>query len=190
MSIKQPVLKFILITTICSFMLIACQPPSAGQTGENNTPAVENTEPAAGEATPVAAPATGLVTIKDNQPAPGLATSWTVSEDGLDYVFQLKTGAVFEDGSPINADAVVANFNRWFDPNDPARGSGSYAAWATAFGGFKGEKDENGQPKSAFDGIEKVDNFTVLVHLNRPFGDLLTTLAQPDFAIASPASFK
>jgi peptide/nickel transport system substrate-binding protein len=189
MSVKQSVLKFIFMVTICSLALIACQPTSTVQPGEDATPTAQTTE-AASEASATPASAAGLLTIKDNQPAPGLATSWTVSEDGLDYVFQLKTGAMFDDGTPINADAVVANFNRWFDPNNPARGSGSYEAWATAFGGFKGEKDETGQPKSIFDGIEKVDSFTVLIHLNKPFSDLLTVLAQPDFVIVSPASFK
>lgn len=190
MFIKQSVLKLMLIATICSLGLIACQPPSTGQQGGNNTPVVaENTEASSSDATPAPAGDEGLVTMKDNQAAPALATGWTVSEDGLDYVFQLKTDAKFADGTPINADAVVENFNRWFDPNDPARGSGSYTAWATAFGGFKGEKDDAGKPKSSFDGIEKVDNFTVLIHLNEPFSGLLEALAQPDFVIANPASF-
>jgi peptide/nickel transport system substrate-binding protein len=190
MFIKQSVLKLIVVATICSLALIACQPPSATPTAESIEPTAQNTETGSESTPPAPAASIGLVTIEDNQPAPGLATSWTVSEDGLDYVFQLKTGAAFDDGTPINADAVVANFNRWFDPNDPSRGTGSYEAWASAFGGFKGEKDENGQPKSVFDGIEKVDSFTVLIHLNKPFSNLITTLAQPDFAIQSPASFE
>jgi peptide/nickel transport system substrate-binding protein len=185
---KQSILKLIFVATICSLVLIACAPQSPTPAGGGDQPTAENTEVSA-PATPVSASGETLVTVQDGQPAPGLALSWTVSEDELDYVFQLKTGAVFSDGTAINADAVNANFNRWFDPNDPARGSGSYEAWATAFGGFKGEKDEAGLPKSVFDGIEKVDNFTVLIHLNRPFSDLLTVLAQPDFAIVSPASF-
>lgn len=139
--------------------------------------------------TPAPASAEGLVTVKDGKPAPALAASWTVSEDGLNYIFNLRTDAKFDDGTPVNADAVVANFNRWFDPNDPAHGSGSYDAWVAAFGGFKGEKDADGKPKSSFDGIEKVDVFTVLVHLNRPYDGLLATLAQPDFGIVNPATF-
>ncbi len=192
MSNKQSVLKFVLVATICSLVLIACQAQSATPQSEKaNTPTAENTE-VSSQATATQAPvvAEGLVTIKDNQPAPGLAAGWTVSEDRLDYVFTLKSDATFADGTPVNADAVVANFNRWFDPNDPAHASGPVDAWAAAFGGFKGEKDEAGKPKGAFDGIEKVDNFTVLIHLNRPFDALLTTLAQADFGIVSPASFK
>lgn len=196
MSTKQPVLKLVFVTTIFSLALIACQPTSTATPTATNAPAptVQDTEVPSTE-TPTAeplpsGPSEGLVSIQDNEYVPALATSWTVSEDGLDYIFQLKTGAVFADGTPVNADAVVANFNRWFDPEDPAHGSDPYTAWVAAFGGFKGETDDSGKPKSSFDGAEKVDNFTVLIHLNRPFNDLLAVLAQPDFAIVSPATFK
>jgi len=195
MSTKQPILKLVFVATIFSFALIACQPTSTPEPTATNAPAPtakpQDTE-VASTATPTAepipsGPSEGLVSIQDNEYVPALAASWTVSEDGLDYIFQLKTGAVFADGTPVNADAVVANFNHWFDPKDPANG---YAPWAAAFGGFKGETDDSGKPKSSFDGAEKVDNFTVLIHLNRPFGELLATLAQPDFVIVSPAMLK
>lgn len=38
---------------------------------------------------------------------PGLAESWTVSDDGLTYVFTLREGATFSDGTPVTADDVV-----------------------------------------------------------------------------------
>lgn len=37
----------------------------------------------------------------------GLATSWEVSQDGLTWVFTLREGVVFHDGSAMTADAVV-----------------------------------------------------------------------------------
>lgn len=191
MSIKQTVLKSMFVATLCGLLLVACAPQTPTQQTEENTPAVQNTEvtnPAATSA-PATSSSITLVTDQGGQAAPGLALSWTISEDALDYVFQLKTDATFESGAPVNADAVVANFNRWFDPSNPAHGNGTYDAWLAAFGGFKGEKDDQGLPKSSFDGIEKVDNFTVLIHLNRPYADLLTTLAKADFAIQDPASF-
>lgn len=45
--------------------------------------------------------------------APGLATSWHVSEDGLTYEFGLRKGVRFHDDTPVDAEAVVANFRRW-----------------------------------------------------------------------------
>ena len=194
MFMKQvSVLKFILFAAIGSLVLMACAPQTQAVQA-TAAPATNTVQSAAASSAPAsnqaaAIPSNGLVTLKNGQPAPGLATSWTISEDGLDYVFTLKTGATFPDGTPENADAVVANFNRWFDPTNPAHGSDPYTAWVTAFGGFKGEKDSTGKPKSSFDGIEKVDEFTVLIHLNRPFSGMLAALAQSDFSIVSPASF-
>ncbi|MBI2332067.1 MAG: hypothetical protein HYU84_07915 [Chloroflexi bacterium] len=131
----------------------------------------------------------GLVRSQDGSVAGALAESYTVSEDGLDYIFNLRQGVTFHDGSSLNADAVVLNFNRWFDPADTNRGSGEYAAWAASFGGFKGEVDEEGKPKSHVDGIEKQDEFVVIIHLNTPDADLLTKLIDPAFSIVSPATF-
>lgn len=92
-------------------------------------------------------------------------------------------GVTFHDESPLNADAVMVNCNRWYNPQDPLRSSGSYDAWATNFGGFKGEFDSDGRPKSEFDGIEKVNDLTVLIHLSTPDAD-------PAFSIVSPAALQ
>jgi peptide/nickel transport system substrate-binding protein len=56
-------------------------------------------------------------------PAPGLAESWSVSEDGLVYEFVLRKGVSFHDGSAFNASAVVTNLRRWIalgGSDDPA----------------------------------------------------------------------
>ncbi|CAN5473588.1 ABC transporter substrate-binding protein [soil metagenome] len=47
---------------------------------------------------------------------PGLAESWTPSEDGLTFTFTLRQGVTFHDGTPFNADAVLFNVNRQIDP--------------------------------------------------------------------------
>lgn len=130
-----------------------------------------------------------LVRDQDGTMTGALAESFTVSEDGLDYIFNLRQNAVFHDGSPLNADVVVLNFNRWFDPADANRGSGEYAAWLANFNGFKGETNDDGKPKSQVDGIEKQDEFTVIIHLNNPDPDLLTKLTDIAFAIVSPNAF-
>ena len=48
--------------------------------------------------------------------APGLATSWEVSEDGLTYTFKLRDDVKFCDGRAMTAEDVVYSFNRWLDP--------------------------------------------------------------------------
>jgi ABC-type transport system substrate-binding protein len=94
----------------------------------------------------------------------------------------------FSDGTPITPDVIIDNFNRWFDPQDALHGNGDYAAWQEIFLGFHGEKDADERAKSSFDGIQKVDQNTVLIHLNRVMPDLLKDLAQPAFAILDPAA--
>ena len=50
---------------------------------------------------------------------PGLAESWTLSPDGLSATLRLRQGAVFHDGSPVDAAAVKASFERQFRPAEP-----------------------------------------------------------------------
>ncbi|MEN8241988.1 MAG: ABC transporter substrate-binding protein [Chloroflexota bacterium] len=130
-----------------------------------------------------------LVTLdNDGFIAPGLALSYEISDHGLEYEFTLRTNAVFSDGTQVTADVILDNFNRWFDPEHPLHGadSSAYAAWLENFKGFRGELDANDKPISIFDGIEKVDDLTVLVHLNQPMDDFLKVIAQPFFSILNP----
>lgn len=46
---------------------------------------------------------------------PGLATEWSVSEDGLEYTLMLREGVQFHDGTPFNAEAVQFNIQRHID---------------------------------------------------------------------------
>jgi ABC-type transport system substrate-binding protein len=131
----------------------------------------------------------GLVRLgADGEPHPALAESWVISDDQLDYIFTLRSNATFSDGTQITPDIVADNFNRWFDPESPLRGSGDYATWGRIFLGFHGEKGPDDRAKSSVDGIQKVDVNTVLIHLNRPVPDLLKYLADPAFAILNPTA--
>jgi peptide/nickel transport system substrate-binding protein len=48
---------------------------------------------------------------------PRLATDWSVSDDGLTYVFTLASGVTFHDGSAFSAEDVVWTYNRLRDPD-------------------------------------------------------------------------
>ena len=57
----------------------------------------------------------GLLTYVPNgssELAPGLAESWTVSDDRLTYTFTLRDGVTFHDGSPADAEAWIKSFER------------------------------------------------------------------------------
>lgn len=55
-----------------------------------------------------------LVRVVGNPPqtAPGLAKSWTQSEDGMTYTFELDENARFHDGTPVTAKDVEYSFAR------------------------------------------------------------------------------
>ncbi|RMF85126.1 MAG: ABC transporter substrate-binding protein [Nitrospinota bacterium] len=63
----------------------------------------------------------GLVYADHNLvPQPDLAESWEVSKDGREWVFKLREGVKFHDGSDFTADDVLFTYNR---TNNPKVGS-------------------------------------------------------------------
>src|SRR5689334_5404030 len=62
---------------------------------------------------------------------PDLATSWSVSPDGLTWTFKLRQGVTFHDGTPFNAEAVKVNFDRWAFKDNPYHEvkGGEYEYW-------------------------------------------------------------
>ena len=53
------------------------------------------------------------------EPKPGLAATWQPSPDGLTWDVTLRPGVKFQDGTPVDADAIKWNFDRWLDPQHP-----------------------------------------------------------------------
>ncbi len=104
---------------------------------------------------------------------PALATSWTISDDGLEYVFTLREGVTFHDGTPFNAEAVKFNFDRMLDESHPFASTGPFPL-AFFF--------------SAVESVEVVDDLTVKFTLNEPFAPFMSNLASPTGLIVSPAA--
>ncbi|MGD9878838.1 MAG: ABC transporter substrate-binding protein [Reyranella sp.] len=77
-----------------------------------------------------------------------LAESMTASEDGLTYIFKLRKGVKFHDGSDFTADDVVTHYNRVLDP-------------ASKYVGL--------MFISPIKGAEKVDDHTVRINLKHPW---------------------
>lgn len=108
----------------------------------------------------------GLVAMDSSDPAfplvPRLATSWEVSEDGLEWIFYLRSGVTFHHGTPFTAKDVVYTFTRIQDPALAASGLSrlSYVESVEAI--------DDGSPQGA-----------VRFRLNSPVVTLLVTLADP-----------
>jgi peptide/nickel transport system substrate-binding protein len=107
---------------------------------------------------------------------PALATSWDVSEDGLNLTFTLRQGVEFHDGTDFNADAVIFSFERQYNTTHPYHDYGEWAYWGYMF--------------SDIEKVEKVDNddYKVRIILKKPNAAMLTSLAMFTVAIVSPTN--
>ena len=112
---------------------------------------------------------------------PGLAESWTVSEDGSEYTFRLRSGvkfhanAVFRPSRELNADDVLFSLLRqWKEDHPYHRVSGA------TFDYFM-----DMQMPELLQSIDKLDERTVRIRLTRPEAPFLADLAMPFNAILS-----
>ncbi len=119
--------------------------------------------------------------------APGLAINWKPNADSTVWTFTLRPGVKFSDGTPADADAVVYNVNRWWNP---AAEQGSQAtkklfpSWQFIFGAYKTD------PANILKSVQAVGTNKVVFTLTRPFAPLPAALATSYFGIASPTAIK
>lgn len=106
----------------------------------------------------------------DGKLVPWLAESWTTARDGKSVTFKLRRDAKFHDGTPFNAEAVKANFDRIVDPKFKAGGA------RAALAGYAGSK--------------VLDEFTVQVNFETPYAPFLNFAAGGTLSLVSPKSFR
>ena len=122
---------------------------------------------------------------------PGLAKSWEISDDGLTYTFELQEGVTFHDGEPFNAEAVCANFDRWYNFEGSFQNPSASYYWQTVFGGFAKTDPESGAPAdSYFESCTAVDEGTVELKLTKPSSAILGALSLSSFSMASPKALE
>jgi peptide/nickel transport system substrate-binding protein len=123
----------------------------------------------------------GLLKFQGDGVIPWLAKSWTTSDDGLTWVFQLQEGVTFHDGTPFNAEAVAWNFNRWNFTDNPAHFESFIFTYNSYFyGGFDDD--------SLIESIEATGEYEVTFTLHQPNGVFLTNMAPTMTAIHSPTA--
>lgn len=94
-------------------------------------------------------------------PAPDLAKSWTVSDDGLTYTFNLRDNVKWHDGKPFTAADVKFTIEEVILP--------LHSRGATY--------------KAAIDKVKTPDDHTVIIRLKRSFGSLMNALGYDFFIL-------
>ena len=107
---------------------------------------------------------------------PGLAESWEISDDNLQYTFKLRQGVKFHDGTDFNAEAVVKNVERWK--------AGTEEQFYYFNSMFKAEGED------IITEVTAQDEHTVIFKLSRPQAPFLKNIAMSPFGIASPTAFE
>jgi oligopeptide transport system substrate-binding protein len=113
----------------------------------------------------------GLFTIgPDGKAVQGSAESWSVSPDGLVYIFKLRRDGKWSDGTPVTADDYVFSWRRMVDPATAAEYG--YFLWPVK----NGQAIGRGQAPVESLGVEAVDPLTLRVTLENPTGYFLASL--------------
>lgn len=118
-------------------------------------------------------------------PAPLLAESWESSEDGMSHTFALKEDVTFHDGTPFNAEAVCANFDRWFNWTGLAASEAFGYYYNKLFKGYAENPADAVYKSCTPDG-----DFSVTIDLNKPFAGFVASLSLPSFAMQSPSALQ
>lgn len=134
----------------------------------------------------------GLVGVEPGtaDPAPLLAESWDVSEDGLTYTFDLKQDVTFHDGTPFDGEAVCANFERWNNFTGVLQSESLSYYWQKVNGGFASSDVESLDGTGKYESCEAPDEHTAVITLASPLPEFISALSLPSFSMQSPTALE
>ena len=116
----------------------------------------------------------GLTAVgPDGAPVPAAAESWTVSPDGLEYRFALRSGLQWSNGAVLKAADYVTGMRRLVDPKTAS----PYAQFIGPI--VNAEAITRGAKRPEELGVSAPDDRTVVIRLQEPAPYLLGLLAQP-----------
>lgn len=174
----------ILLLALLPLIIVGCgmqkqQPDSSLVFSYNESKGITSLDPAFARSLPLIWPVhqvfNGLVQLSDSLTVePCIAHSWTVSDNGLGYTFNLRTDVWFHE-SPLFADGVsrrvvasdfVYSFSRILNPLVASPG-----AWVFSVLDINDPNTQNG--------LKAINDSTLTIYLNNPFPAFLGLLSMP-----------
>ena len=121
----------------------------------------------------------GLVEFDEKLNVVGaVAKDWDISEDGLEWTFNLRKGIKFHNGNEVKAEDVNFSFTRILDPETQ-----SPRAWL--FENVKGAEAFRDGQTDKVEGFEVLDEYTFKITLEEAFTPFLSVLAMTNASIVS-----
>ncbi|MFL6288493.1 MAG: ATP-binding protein [Actinomycetes bacterium] len=106
---------------------------------------------------------------------PNLAESWQISDDGLRYVFHLRQGLVWSDGTPLTAHDVEFGIKRVLNPDAPGS---SVAIYFALENGEDYYLRRHNDPDRI--GVRALDDQTIELRLAAPAPYFMSVMNRPD----------
>ncbi|MBZ7964960.1 ABC transporter substrate-binding protein [Campylobacter sp. 2457A] len=124
-----------------------------------------------------------LISDKNDKPAPGVALTWSHSDDYKTWTFNLRKDAKWSNGDKVTANDFVFAWRRLVDPKTAS----PYASFLNYMKLKNSSAIINGEMNPDQLGVEAKDDYTLILHLESPvpFADLLT-----QFYVLSPVPKK
>ena len=180
---KRIINILISVVLLCSLLLVGCQPaqePAPTPVGEGGVLNLYGIDPhtldpaVSGEMTShgyIVQLFSGLVRLDDDlKPAPDIAQSWEVSDDGRTYTFYLRDDVMFHDGREVKAGDFKYSWERACDP-----ATGSLTA-ATYLGDIVGVEEVLAGKTREISGVKVIDDYTLEVTIDAPKSYFLSKL--------------
>jgi ABC-type oligopeptide transport system substrate-binding subunit/class 3 adenylate cyclase len=106
---------------------------------------------------------------------PSLAERWEISDDGLRYVFHLREGLTWSDGTPLTAHDVEFGIKRVLDPESPGSSVAIYFALENGEDIYLGRNTDWDAV-----GVRALDDRTVEFRLTAPAPYFMSVMNRPD----------
>ncbi|ONI45189.1 ABC transporter substrate-binding protein [Candidatus Epulonipiscioides gigas] len=119
----------------------------------------------------------GLVREVDRKTVPAIAESWTISDDGLTYIFNIREDAKWSDGQPVTAHDFVFAWQRAADPKTAS----TYAYVMESANILNATAVTKGDLPPSELGVRAIDDKTFEVTLTNPTEYLLQLITAAAF---------